>query len=576
MYWTGIEKIQMNNNITNVPDWAFAMQMNLASVTLSKAVTSIGSSALEECAFTSIDLPEGLETIGDYAFFDSKLTALILPSTLTAIGADAFLDNEDLATITCAAINPVSCAAQAFGDGSTLSAIFVPEGSSTTYKTAPGWSNYADKIQDVPTTTFTYTATEKETDFDEFTYFKGAMGIKSHEFDEATQTGTVVYSGYVTAIGKSALTYTKLTSITIPESVTSIDTYSFQGSKQLTTVTFAGTPALKTIGVRAFSSCEALTAFTVPATVTSIGESAFSSCSELVTFTFADMPSITTIGNSAFQDCKKLTAFTIPESVTTLGTTVFWFAGLTSLHIPASVTSIGQALYCSCPLTSLTVDTTNPKYADLKCNGIFDKVSKKLVAGGAATKVPSGIVAIGQEAFWGEEGKFVLTLPESVTAIESRAFHMTRGMTSLTIPSGITNIDEECFFFCEGIEDIYCYADADAMNWGGGMAMPQFNMMNEKATKFHVKEEALAAWEAKFPDANVTFVGDLADLPDAEPGDANGDGSIDAEDIVAIINYIMGKEQGQFFEQFADANNDGAINAADIVTIVNKIAPASE
>lgn len=505
MCWTGIEKIQMNKNITNVPDWAFAMQINCSSISLPSKLTSIGASALEECAFTSIDLPEGLETIGEYGFFGSKLTSVLFPSTLTSIGADAFLDNDDLAIITSARVTPPACADGAFGDGSTITAIFVPEGCTATYKAADGWKDYEEKIQDVPTTTFTYTATEKIAKFDDnLSKFQGAISVKSHEFDGTN--GTVVYEGYVTGLGELAVSYAKMTSITIPASVTSIGSGAFQSSK-LTSVTLAGTTALKTIGASAFSSCSELTAFTVPATVETIGASAFSGCSKLETFTFDGTPTVTSIGNAAFKDCKKLTTFTIPASVTTLGRTVFWYTGLTSLNIPAGVTSIGQALYCASPVTSLTIDAANPKYADLGCNGVFEKSTNKLIAGGAATTIPDGITTIGQEAFWGEEGEFSLFLPESVTAIEERAFHMASGLKTLTIPSGITYIDGECFAFCEGTQNVYCYVDADDMTWDDGMSMA-FSMMTPKGTKFHVTDAD--AWNTKFPDANVTFVGDLA------------------------------------------------------------------
>ena len=501
--WTGIKTITVGKNITNIPDWAFAMQINCSSITLPSTITSIGSSALEECAFTSITLPEGLTTIGDYAFYGSKLTSLLIPSTVTTIGNDAFLDNADLATVTCAGTAPATLANNVFGDGSNLTAIYVPAGTSATYKNA--WASYESKIQDVPTTTFTYTATEKVTDFDDYSRFKGALSVKSHDF--ADGAGTVVYEGYVTAVGQQALDYSKLTGITIPESVTEIEQWAFQYSKSLATVTFAGTPELTTIGSRAFNSCEALTSFAVPASLKTIGASAFSNCSELTTFTFDGTPTLTTIGNSAFQDCKKLTSFTIPESVKTLGTTVFWFAGLTSLNIPAGVTSIGQALFCSSPVTTVTVDAGNAKYADLGCNGVFEKSTNKLIAGGAATTIPDGITTIGEEAFWGENGAFALTLPESVTTIESRAFHMTSGLTSVNIPSGVTHIDAETFFFCE-IQDVYCYA-SPTMTWDGGMK-GDFSMMNTKSTKFHVADADLSDWETNFPEANVTFVGDLA------------------------------------------------------------------
>ena len=506
-FWGGIKSAVFLSGITSLENMACGMQINCASVTLPNTLKTITNSALEECAFTSIDLPEGLETIDMYAFFGSKLTSVVIPSTVTTLGYSAFLYNKDLEVVTLLPTTPPTLMPELpFGECDALTAIYVPTGCADIYKAAEGWDTYDALIKDAPTTTFTYTASEKVTKFDTYANFKGAMSVKSHEYDEGTQAGTVVYEGYVTTIGEMALTYTKLTSITIPECVKVIDTYSFQGSDKLTAVNFAGTPAVTTIGNRAFNSCSALTTFTVPATVTSIGASAFAYCSELATFTFAGTPTITSIGNSAFSDCKKLTSFTIPESVTTLGTTVFWFAGLTSLNIPASVTKIGQALFCSSPVTTVTVAAGNPKYADLGCNGIFDKANNKLVAGGAATTIPDGITTIGEEAFWGEEGTFALNLPESVTTIESRAFHMTSGLTSLNIPSGVTHIDAETFFFCE-LQDLYCYA-SPTMTWDGGMK-DDFSLMNPKSTKFHVADADLSDWKANFPDANVTFVGDL-------------------------------------------------------------------
>ena len=54
-------------------------------------------------------------------------------------------------------------------------------------------------------------------------------------------------------------------------------------------------------------------------------------------------------------------------------------------------------------------------------------------------------------------------------------------------------------------------------------------------------------------------------------GDANGDGAVDAADIVEVVNYIMNKTSTKFVEAAADANNDGTVDAADIVAIVNII-----
>ena len=57
----------------------------------------------------------------------------------------------------------------------------------------------------------------------------------------------------------------------------------------------------------------------------------------------------------------------------------------------------------------------------------------------------------------------------------------------------------------------------------------------------------------------------------AIPGDANNDGTVNAADIVEVVNYIMGTPSDNYNEGGADANGDGVVNAADIVAIVNMI-----
>ena len=64
---------------------------------------------------------------------------------------------------------------------------------------------------------------------------------------------------------------------------------------------------------------------------------------------------------------------------------------------------------------------------------------------------------------------------------------------------------------------------------------------------------------------------DCDKLPITASGDTNGDGAVNAADIVEIVCYIMGKPSDKFITDRADVNRDGVVNAADIVEIVNKI-----
>ena len=131
----------------------------------------------------------------------------------------------------------------------------------------------------------------------------------------------------VVSIGSAAFVSSALTSVIIPNSVTSI-------------------------GDSAFSYCASLTSVIIPSSVTSIGDSAFSYCTSLTTLTIPN--SVTSIADGAFAGCTGLTTFTIPNSVTRIAGGAFaGCTGLTTFTIPSSVTSIGDGAFAGC--TSLNI-----------------------------------------------------------------------------------------------------------------------------------------------------------------------------------------------------------------------------
>ena len=124
----------------------------------------------------------------------------------------------------------------------------------------------------------------------------------------------------VTSIGSSAFSYcTGLTSVTMPNSVTIIDTAAFRSSG-LTSVTIPN--GVTNIGSEAFYECYGLSSITIPNSVTSIGGYAFKNCTSLATVTFTATSSVTSIGNYAFSNTA-LTSITIPNSVTSIGSYAF-------------------------------------------------------------------------------------------------------------------------------------------------------------------------------------------------------------------------------------------------------------
>jgi len=175
---------------------------------------------------------------------------------------------------------------------------------------------------------------------------------------------------------------TSLTSVTIPDSVTSIGWDAFDGTawfnNQPNGLVYAGKVAYiykgampantsiiiidgtKGIADGAFYECTNLTSITIPNSVTAIGLGAFIGCTGLTSVAIPN--GVTSIGDQAFAACKSLTSITIPNSVTTIERNVFGVCtSLASVTIGNGVTSIRQQAFEGCTsLTGVTFRGTIP------------------------------------------------------------------------------------------------------------------------------------------------------------------------------------------------------------------------
>ena len=185
-----------------------------------------------------------------------------------------------------------------------------------------------------------------------------------HYLTEANIPATIEYRGEtyeVIGIREGAFANSPITSVTIPNSVTSIGGEAFQDCSSLTSIAIPN--SITSIGNYAFAGCSSLTSITIPNSITEINSGIFANCSSLTSITIPN--SVTSIGNDAFYGCSSLTSITIPNSVTSIGEVAFSScSSLTSITIPNSVTSIGNGAFCQCFSLEYLSIPNSVKYAD--------------------------------------------------------------------------------------------------------------------------------------------------------------------------------------------------------------------
>ena len=221
---------------------------------------------------------------------------------------------------------------------------------------------------------------------------KKAVAEKEFTIDNGTlikyngEGGDVIIPDGVTSIGEMAFWDIRRL-IQIPpggfNSVKNIEQYTLWGGSMLTSVTIPN--SVTSIGNRAFHACRGLTLVSIPEGVTSIGEGAFSYCLDLSSVTIPN--SVTSIGNRAFWGCIGLTSLTIPDRITSIEEGAFqWCTSLNSVNIPNSVTNIGNDAFWGCD--SLIYIT-----------------------------IPNGVTRIGDGAFESCTSLTSVTIPDNVTRI---------------------------------------------------------------------------------------------------------------------------------------------------------------
>lgn len=216
-------------------------------------------------------------TIGTDAFLGLNITSVTIPDSVTEIGSNAFADCTNLTSVNYA------------GDWSNLT---IQSGNPA--------------VQDA--------ANEQLFDF-AFTPDNTAVIVNNYKC-KGTAADVTIPSHYkgkpVTMIDHAAFHDSAVTSVTIPDSVTSIPDDAFAFCSQLTNISIPNSVTF--IGFSAFNSCTSLKSITLPSSLSTIQSSAFYNCGNLETIRIP--VSVTFIGNYAFAGCPSSMTVTYPGSKT--------------------------------------------------------------------------------------------------------------------------------------------------------------------------------------------------------------------------------------------------------------------
>ncbi len=200
------------------------------------------------------------------------------------------------------------------------------------------------------------------------------------------------------------------------------------------------------ISESAFKDCANLTAILIPSSVKHIDKYAFYNCQGLTKLNFND--GIERIENDAFGSCEKLTGVNFSETLKSIGAFAFVECKkLSEITIPRSVTSVGEYAFSGCEnLASVTVSDDLPYVG----GRAFEK-TKWL------NSQPDGVVYIGKSAY-GYKGDMPknteLSLKSGITNISGYAFYEEKNLTSVKIPETVNRIGNWAFLDCEGLKNV--------------------------------------------------------------------------------------------------------------------------
>ncbi len=368
--------------------------------------------------------------------------------------------------------------------------------------------------------------------------------IEWKAFINCTNLEEITLNEGLTTLGYECFANTKIATINIPSTLTSIDRSlnfdagPFENCNLLKDVTFNNnTTAIISF---LFDGCTGLETITIPDSITSIGNSAFSNCTSL---TEIEIPgSVKTIDTFAFLGCTSLEKVILNEGLTTLGKKCFSDTIISSIYIPSTLTTVSLPAY----------QPQGPFYEN--------KTLKEVTIGDKIAEIPAHL-------FDGCVGLEKVNIPDTVKTIGNSAFSYCYALKEVDIPYSVTTIKAFAFEDCRALKDITIHN-------------PYCDIYNkEKTISSTTTIKGYTTSTAK--KYAESYEREFVSIGSFTLGDVNEDGMVDSSDASMVLaEYALIQTGGEpTFTEIqkisADVNKDYSVDSSDASLILAYYADAS-
>ena len=381
-----------------------------------------------------------------------------------------------------------------------------------------------------------------------------------------------------------------IASLTIPSTVESIGDNAVYNCYRLTELRIP--EGVKHIGENAFMACYALTTVSLPSTLQSIGDGAFAYNGNLKTVVTA-MTTPCTIDQSVFIDEKEVDGetveiFTSADLYVPIGkktvyeVTDVWkdFSTIYQGEVKdimindityTYVTGEDFAIVKSGDKTALqnkdvvipsTIQAEGKTYNIKK---IADKAFFKVLM--KSLTIQPGVEEIGDDAFWNAYTIEDISIPSGVKRIGARAFQYCYWVETVELPASLTSIGDKAFGNISYLNSVVSHISKPFAISDNVFGVVDGENLTAPTATLSVPAGTRPTYVATVGWNKFSSIMEM----NALLGDADGSGGVDADDIKAVVRFIMeGNFEGFVFDN-ADVVKDGKVNAADLVKMIDMV-----